>query len=165
MRLGLALVSVLLALPAPGMLRAQQVGNLDTPAPKSKSYVLYAAEQQEVAAGKRSVLELHFRVVDGFHVNSHTPKSELLIPTQITLQPAAGVKAEALEYPAGTTFSFSFDPTDKLDVYSGAFTVKLPVVAAAGAHTVDATLRYQACDHAACYPPKNLPVQIIFTAK
>jgi hypothetical protein len=50
-------------------------------------------------------------------------------------------------------------------VYMGDFTVKLPVVARAGAHTVDGTLRYQACDHAACYPPKNLPVQVIFTAK
>jgi DsbC/DsbD-like thiol-disulfide interchange protein len=127
--------------------------------------VIYAAEQQNAAAGKRSVLELHFRVVDGFHVNSHTPKSELLIPTQITLQPTAGVKAEALEYPAGTSYSFSFDPTEKLDVYSGPFTVKLPVVAVAGTHTLDATLRYQACDHAACYPPKSLPVQVIFTAK
>ena len=147
------------------MLWAQQVGNLDAPAPKSKSYVLYAAEQQEVTAGKRSVLELHFRVVDGFHVNSHTPKSELLIPTLITLQPASGVKTETLQYPAGTSYSFSFDPTEKLDVYSGAFTVKLPVVAEAGPHTVEGTLRYQACDHAACYPPKSLPVQVIFTAK
>jgi DsbC/DsbD-like thiol-disulfide interchange protein len=165
MRLRLALVRTLLALPLTGVLPAQQVGNLDTPAPKPKSFVLYAAEQQNVTAGKRSVLELHFRVVDGFHVNSHTPKSELLIPTQITLQPAAGVKAEAVEYPAGTSYSFSFDPTEKLDVYSSAFTVKLPVVAEAGAHTVDGTLRYQACDHAACYPPKSLPVQVIFTAK
>jgi hypothetical protein len=111
------------------------------------------------------VLELHFQVVDGFHVNSHTPKSELLIPTQILLQPAAGVKADAVEYPAGTSYSFSFDPSEKLDVYTGAFTVKLPVVAEAGTHTVDGTLRYQACDHAACYPPKSLPVQVIFTAK
>jgi len=165
MRLRLAVMGVVLALPAVAMLRAQQVGNLDAPAPKSKSYILYAAESQEVAAGKRTVLELHFRVVDGFHVNSHTPKSELLIPTQITLQPAAGVKAEALEYPAGTSYSFSFDPTEKLDVYTGAFTVKLPVLATAGSHTVDGTLRYQACDHAACYPPKTLPVQVIFTAK
>ena len=81
------------------------------------------------------MLELHFRVVDGFHVNSHTPKSELLIPTQISLQTAAGVKAEAVEYPAGTSYSFSFDPTEKLDVYTGgAFTVKLPVVAELGTH-------------------------------
>ncbi len=171
MRLRLALAGALLALPLTGVLpapqvaNAQQVGNLDAPAPKPKSFVLYAAEQQNVTAGKRSVLELHFRVVDGFHVNSHTPKSELLIPTQIALQPASGVKAEAVQYPAGTSYSFSFDPTEKLDVYTGAFTVKLPVLADAGTHTVDGTLRYQACDHAACYPPKSLPVQVIFTAK
>ena len=144
---------------------AQQVGNLDAPAVKPKAFVVYAAEQQQVAAGKRSVLELHFRVVDGFHVNSHTPKSELLIPTQMTLQPATGVKAETVEYPAGISYSFSFDPSEKLDVYTGAFTVRVPVVAEAGTHTVDGSLRYQACDHAACYPPKTLPVQVIFTAK
>jgi Thiol:disulfide interchange protein DsbD, N-terminal len=165
MRLGIVLAGLLVALPGESVLPAQQIGNLDAPAAKPKAYVVYAAEQQNVAAGKRSVLELHFRVVDGFHVNSHTPKSELLIPTQIAFQPAAGVKAEAVEYPAGTSYSFSFDPTEKLDVYTGAFTMKLPVVAEAGTHTVDGTLRYQACDHAACYPPKSLPVQVIFTAK
>jgi DsbC/DsbD-like thiol-disulfide interchange protein len=165
MRLGIMLAGFLVVLPAIGVSSAQQVGNLDAPVAKPKSYVVYAAEQQNATAGKRTVLELHFRVVDGFHVNSHTPKSELLIPTQITLQPAPGVKAEALEYPAGSSYSFSFDPSEKLDVYSGAFTVKLPVVAEAGTHTVDGTLRYQACDHAACYPPKSLPVQVIFTAK
>jgi hypothetical protein len=155
----MALAGLLMAVPG------GQVGSLDAPAVKTKSYVVYSAEQQVVTAGKRSVLELHFRVVEGFHVNSHTPKSELLIPTQIVLQPAAGVKAEALEYPAGTSYSFSFDPSEKLDVYSGAFTVKVPVVAEAGAHTLAGSLRYQACDHAACYPPKSLPVEVLFTAK
>jgi DsbC/DsbD-like thiol-disulfide interchange protein len=162
MRLNAGFVGLLVALTAAA--QAQQA-SLDAPVAKPKSYVVYAAEQQSVAAGRRSVLELHFRVVDGFHVNSHTPKSELLIPTRIELQSSAGVKAEAVEYPAGTSYSFSFDPTEKLDVYSGDFTVKLPVVAEAGTHTVDGTLRYQACDHAACYPPKSLPVQVIFTAK
>jgi DsbC/DsbD-like thiol-disulfide interchange protein len=157
-RIGIALAGLL-------MMPLGQVGSLDAPAAKPKSYVVYAAEQQAIAAGKKSVLELHFRVADGFHVNSHTPKSELLIPTQIVLQPAAGVKADALEYPAGTSYSFSFDPTEKLDVYSGAFTVKLPVVAEAGAHSIEGTLRYQACDHAACYPPKSLPLEVLFTAK
>ncbi len=85
--------------------------------------------------------------MDGFHVNSHTPKSELLIPTVITLQPADGVKAAEVVYPAGTSYSFSFDPKEKLDVYTGEFVVKLPVVAAAGEHTVEGSLHYQACDH------------------
>ena len=141
-----------------------QLGSMDAPA-KAKSYVLYAAEQQSVPAGKRGVLELRFHLVQGYHVNSHTPKSDLLIPTALTLQPADGVKAGPLEYPAGQPFSFSFDPTDKLDVYAADFTIKLPVVATAGAHTVDGALRYQACDHASCYPPRTLPVQVVFTAK
>ncbi len=141
-----------------------QLGNMDAPA-KAKSYVLYAAEQQTVLAGKRGILELRFHLVQGYHVNSHKPKSELLIPTVLTLEPAAGVTASPLEYPAGEPFSFSFDPTDKLDVYAGDFTIRLPVVATAGAHTVDGSLRYQACDHASCYPPKTLPVKVVFTAK
>jgi hypothetical protein len=147
-----------------GLLAAQQM-DLNAPAAKPKQYVLYAAEEQSVRAGKSSVVELHFRVADGFHVNSHTPKSELLIPTAITFQPATGVKPGVIMYPAGTAYSFSFEPNEKLDVYSGAFTVKVPVVAEAGAHTVNGTLRYQACDNAACYPPNSLPVQLVFTAK
>jgi hypothetical protein len=158
-----SVIGLLIALPVG--LPAQQIGNLNAPTVRPRSYVVYGAEPQNVVAGKRSVLELHFRVLDGYHVNSHTPKSELLIPTRIELQPATGVKAEAVEYPTGISYSFSFDPTEKLDVYSGAFTVKLPMVAEAGTHTVDGTLRYQACDHAACYPPKSLPIEVIFTAK
>ena len=60
---------------------------------------------------------------------------------------------------------FSFEPKEKLDVYTGTFTVKVPVVAAAGEHTVEGSLHYQACDNAACYPPKTLPLQVMFTAK
>jgi hypothetical protein len=148
----------------PGSLGAQQV-DLSAPPAKTKQYVIYAAEQQNLPAGKKSVVELRFHVIEGFHVNSHTPKSELLIPTNLKLDPAAGINAAAAEYPAGTAYSFSFEPNEKLDVYTGAFTVKLPVVAQAGSHTLSGVLRYQACDNAACYPPKSLPVQMIVTAK
>jgi hypothetical protein len=138
---------------------------LGSDAAKPKGYITYAAEPQVVKAGKPGVVELHFRVRDGFHVNSHTPKSELLIPTAVKLESAEGVKASDVVYPAGTSYSFAFEPKEKLDVYSGAFTVKLPVVATAGEHTINGTLRYQACDNAACYPPKTLPLQVLFTAK
>jgi hypothetical protein len=134
-------------------------------APKPKNTVVYVAEQQKVAAGARATVELHFKVLDGYHVNSHTPKSDFLIPTELKAQPATGVTLSAPVYSAGQEFSFSFSPTEKLDVYSGEFTVRLPVTATAGEHIVDATLHYQACDHAACYPPKSLPVQVLFTAQ
>jgi hypothetical protein len=141
-----------------------QIGNLDTPA-KPKAYVLYAAETQSIPAGRNATIELRFHTVPGYHVNSHTPKSQLLIATTLTLQPADGVKPGPLEYPAGKPYAFTFAPTEKLDVYAGDFTVKLPVVATAGAHTVDGSLKYQACDNASCYPPRTLPVKVVFTAK
>jgi hypothetical protein len=142
-----------------------QLGNMNAPTAAAKAYVLYAAEAQTVPAGKPGVIELRFHLVEGYHVNSHTPKSELLIPTTLTFQTVDGVKAGPLQYPAGQPFSFSFDPSDKLDVYAKDFTVKLPVVASAGPHTIDGSLKYQACDHASCYPPRTLPVKVVFTAK
>jgi hypothetical protein len=133
--------------------------------PKPKSYIVLASDQQTVAANKKSTVELRFQVVDGFHVNSHTPKSELLIPTNLKLNPADGIKAGLPEYPKGTEYAFSFEPGEKLDVYTGSFTVKLPVEVTAGEHTLEGVLHYQACDHAACYPPKSLPVKVLVVGK
>jgi len=153
------------ALAGLGVPLAQQLGSLDAPT-KLKGYVSYAAEPQTVAAGKRAVLELHFRVAEGFHVNSHTPKSELLIPTELTLTPDAGMEdAGKMEYPAGTEYRVATSPGERLDVYTGGFRIRLPVLARAGQHLLTGALRYQACDRAACYPPKSLPVQVLFTAK
>jgi hypothetical protein len=135
------------------------------PGPKPKQYVTYQSDQHDLEAGKREVVELHFRVAEGYHVNSHTPKSELLIPTALHLDSSTDVKALSAEYPAGTLYNFSFNPSEKLDVYTGEFTVRLPVVAQAGAHALTGSLHYQACDKAACYPPRSLPVQIAVTAK
>ena len=133
--------------------------------PKPKNYIVLASDQQTVAANRKSTLELRFQVVDGFHVNSHTPKSELLIPTNLKLNPADGIKAGLPEYPKGSEYAFSFEPGEKLDVYTGAFTVKLPVEVTAGEHTLEGVLHYQACDHAACYPPKSLAVKVLVVGK
>jgi len=142
----------------------QDLGSLEAPK-KTKQFVEYAAESQVVPAGKRTVLELRFRVVEGYHINSHKPNSELQIPTVVQSLAGAGVTVLAAEYPAGKPYSFSFSPDEKLDVYQGDFVVKVPVVASAGAHELKGILRYQACDTAACYPPKSLPVDVLFTAK
>lgn len=143
---------------------AQDFGNLDAKA-KMPEFIVYAAEQQSAVAGKQSVLELNFRVLDGLHVNSHTPKSEWLIPTMLTLDAAPGVKLGSAVYPAGSSYSFSASPDEKMDVYSGGFTVKVPVTARSGTQTLEGRLRYQACDHAACYPPKTLPVEVVIAVK
>ena len=143
----------------------QELGSPDGVQPKAKQHVMYVAEQQTVAAGKHASIALRFHVDEGYHVNSHLPKSELLIPTQVEFGAASGVKLANAEYPAGKLYSFSFDPATKLDVYTDDFVVRLPVVASAGSHELKGELKYQACDKAACYPVRTLPVQVLFSAK
>lgn len=155
--------AILISAISPAGIASAQL-NMNAPA-KPKAYVVYAAEPQTVAANKPATVELRFQIVTGYHVNSHTPKSEFLIPTAVTLQPAVGVKAGALQYPHGMPYSFASDPNTKLDVYAGTFIVKLPVVASAGEHSIDGTLKYQACDKASCYPPRSVPLKILFNAK
>ena len=115
-----------------------------------------------MAAGKKVELELRFHVNDGFHVNSHAPSSELQIPTGLALERVDGVKVGEAVYPAGKAYKVG---DDTLNVYTDDFMVAVPVTATPGEHAVDGELKYQACDRAACYPPKTLKVKVLFTAR
>jgi len=121
------------------------------------------ASPTTVTPGKPTDVELHFKVKEGFHVNSNQPKSELLIPTTFKLEPPTELAAGSITYPAGKDLSFPFDPSEKLSVYSDDFTVMAKLSAAktasVGSFTVHGQLRYQACSDNACYPPKSVPVQ------
>ena len=70
-----------------GMVYGQQinVGDPSTP-PRGKGHVSFTAEPQTVEANHPVNLLLHFHVDPGFHINSHTPKSEMLIPTKIAVE-------------------------------------------------------------------------------
>ena len=134
--------------------------------PQQKQFVsLLNADAVSVAAGKPTVVEIRFRVNSGLHVHSHKPSSELYIPTELKLQPESGVTLKSVDYPAGQSYAFSFEPKEKLSVYTGDFTVKTLVMAQPGSHMLSGTLRYQACDAAACFPPRNLPVNVVLVAK
>lgn len=133
--------------------------------PAAKGHVQFAAEPQSVVANKPAVVSLRFHVDAGFHINSHTPKSEMLIPTKIAVEEGEGVSVKAVDFPAGQPYSFSFEPKTKLDVYTGDVVLTAHVVAQPGGRSLKGVLRYQACDAAACYPPKLLPVEQPFTAK
>ncbi len=121
----------------------------------------------QLKAGGSAHLNLDFRVGSEFHINSHTPKSELLIPTVLKLTPPQQVAIADVKYPAGQDMSFAFSPNEKLSVYSGDFSIdavlKAPADAAPGAYPVKGELRFQACDHSACFPPRSIPLQFQVT--
>jgi Disulphide bond corrector protein DsbC len=112
--------------------------------------------------GKAAVVPLMFRVTPGYHINSNQPKSEFLIPTALKVEATTDIVIGKTTYPDGQDTSFPFDPDEKLNVYTGDFKIDVLVrplhTVQPGKYIVRATLKYQACDNAACYPPKQLPV-------
>lgn len=110
----------------------------------------------------QTMVSLNFRVPPGYHINSNTPKSEFLIPTSLKMDLPTDIILGKIDYPAGEDASFPFSPDEKLSVYTGDFTIALGVhpmkSVVPGKYTMRGVLRYQACDNAACYPPKTLPV-------
>ena len=116
-----------------------------------------------VTRGRSNPVNLRFRVGSGFHVNSNHPKSEFLIPTALKLSAPTDIVIGRVSYPAGAEMSFAFAPDDKLSVYTGEFPVVVEVRPLAevvpAKYMIRGELKYQACDNAACYPPKKLPVQ------
>ena len=116
-----------------------------------------------VTRGRSNPVNLRFRVGAGFHVNSNQPKSEFLIPTVLKLSAPTDIVIGRVTYPAGTDMSFAFAPEDKLSVYTGEFPVVVEVRPLADVipakYMIRGELKYQACDRAACYPPKKLQVQ------
>ena len=136
--------------------------NLAEQPPRSHQYIVYTAEPQLIQPNHRTVLELRFHVLDGFHVNSHTPHSELLLPTTLELEPTPSQHLAATIYPTGQPYRVA---GETLDVYTGAFTLLLPVTVPPGEQVLNATLHYQACDRAACYPPRTLQLQIPLTIR
>ena len=122
-------------------------------------------EQVSIVADQPTAVDLHFKVAAGLHINSHTPRIEELIPTTFKLPEASGVRLVNTTFPPGTDFNFTVDPTEKLSVYTGEFTIHAEIVAAKGEHLVEGTLHYQACNNATCMPPHSIPVAIDVIAK
>lgn len=115
-------------------------------------------EQITAPVGKATTVAMRFRVADGMHINSHTPKDSYLIPTVFSFPDGAGARLEKVTYPAGVLTVLPMDPKEKLSVYTGEFTLLVRIVAQSGDHLMKAQLHYQACDNNACMPPRTLTV-------
>ncbi len=160
-------MGALVLLLAGGMAIAQKLPweTGDSADKKPQSVRFLYPEQISVTANHDSIVEMHFKVNDGLHINSHTPRIKSLIPTQLMVVEPAGLKIGPVDFPAGTDYSFSATPNDKLAVYTGEFIIKAHIKAQAGEHLIQGALRYQACDTNSCYPPRNAPVAMDVIAR
>jgi len=135
----------------------------DLPGRKVPSVTLSPPPVANVIRGRATSVELRFRVGSGFHINSNKPAAEYLIPTTLKLDVPTDIVVGKISYPPGKQMSFAFAPDEKLSVYSGEFDLSVQVRPLAsvlpGKYEIRGRLRYQACDNAACYPPKQLPLK------
>lgn len=97
----------------------------------------------------------------GFHLNSHTPTEDYLIP--LTLKWEGPLEAVDVVYPTPQMEKYSFD--DKpLSVLTGQFPLvtkfKAPASASPGPVTLNGKIRYQACNNNSCFAPKTVPVTL-----
>ncbi len=126
---------------------------------KPRAYV----SLEEVPAGHPFEVAIVVDILAGYHMNSHTPSEEYLIPTGVTLAPTPGFRKTGTTYPEGQMLQFDFSK-EKLSVYSGSVTIRVKLAvesnATPGEATLPFTLRFQACNMTACLPPAKVPVPV-----
>lgn len=113
--------------------------------------------------GATATVKVAAALSDGFHMNSHTPAEEYLIPLTLKWATTGPVEVGEVSYPKPQMVKVPFQEKP-LSVLTGKIEIatqfKVPASAAVGPVTVAGKLRYQACDDKRCFPPKTLDVKV-----
>jgi hypothetical protein len=115
------------------------------------------AERDGVSPGETLSLVVRITLHRDFHVNSHVPSQEYLIPTRLETDPAEGFEFGDWIYPEGEMKKFPFSE-EPLRVYEGTFLIRGSLKAGAGAalgeRRLTVRLRYQSCTREKCLAPR-----------
>jgi DsbC/DsbD-like thiol-disulfide interchange protein len=139
--------------------------NISEPEAQIASVNVVKATPQEttLARGESVDALVSLKIASGYHVNANPATYSYLIPTELELQPAAGITVQFITYPDPLTKKFPF-AEKPLNVYEGDTLVKANLKADAtaqpGKHNLSAKLRVQACDDKVCYAPGALDLTI-----
>jgi hypothetical protein len=114
------------------------------------------AELRLPAGGQGSVL-VELNLGPRWHVNSHTPTEDFLVPTDVTLATTAGEKLR-VTYPKAQLRRFSFSETP-LSVYAGKVHFEAELALPPGVRgrlPLTGEISYQACTDEQCFPPARI---------
>jgi DsbC/DsbD-like thiol-disulfide interchange protein len=108
----------------------------------------------QAAAGKAFDLLVSVEVQEGYHIQANNAK-EPYIPTSVLVTAPAGYKLGTPSFPESKTGEFF---GEKLKVFEGKITVKVPVTPPAGGkgkQEFSVKVGYQACNQSTCDPPNS----------
>lgn len=113
-------------------------------------------------AGKTGKLAVVAHVQTGYHINSHKPSLDYLIPTRVVFDGSPSMKVEKVIYPAGKLTKFEFLDSP-ISVYEGEFRLgailRVSQSTRPGTYALRGKLTYQACNDHACLPPASVPLK------
>lgn len=128
--------------------------------PKSPTDGAVRAQAQVAPDGE---LTVELETADGWHVNSHRPLQDFLIPTRLALaeKGSDGFELTVVEYPEAETVTLGFQD-QPLAVYQGRFPIHARLTGGGGqpAGIVPLSLTVQACDDRKCLPPEDLLLEV-----
>jgi Disulphide bond corrector protein DsbC len=146
-------------------LLVQVVKDQPLPLPAADAVQFVYPARVTVSARHSAEIDLHFRITEGFHINSHTPPDKYLIPARLAVVEAPGLNVTAVDFPPGTDYALKVAPQQKLSVYTGEFVLHAHLTAQPGEHVLTGGLNYQACDTSSCLPPHTIPVSVTVVAQ
>ena len=99
-------------------------------------------------------------VENGYHIQSHHPVEDYLIPTRLTIAPAAGIALVGIKWPPAVQQRFSFSQKP-LTVFQGTFNLPIRLKTGPGGdYVLHGIFAYQACTDQVCRPPVQQPFTI-----
>lgn len=143
----------------PWAVNAQMMSSADKIDPE----VAVSVDRVEQGSEFKAVVLLNLQYP--WHVNSHTPTLDWLIPTELNITRADDLILSDIRYPQAKTLTFGF-ADEPLDVYEGESPIYLTLRTSSniqpGDHVIEAVLRIQACDDMQCLAPANVDIRIPF---
>ena len=114
-----------------------------------------------VAPGESLQIKLSIEIAKGWHINSHRPLEDFLIPTAVAVKAGLPVEVGEIAYPQGTDIELA---GDTLSVYEGTIELVAPLTVAddaqPGRGSLSLSLQFQACDDNSCQMPDRLEVDV-----
>ncbi|MCS6953370.1 MAG: protein-disulfide reductase DsbD family protein [Bryobacterales bacterium] len=121
-----------------------------------------APSEVRASRGGAAQVVIGLEVLEGYHVNSHTPADPYLIPLRLTWKPGPAEPVEIL-YPEPKLEKFAF-AAKPVSVFTGKFAIttrfRIPATAPLGPAALSGRLRYQACTDSTCLPPRTAEVRV-----
>lgn len=122
-------------------------------------------KQPTVAAGESFRTLLTVTIVKPWHINSHRPHDEVLIPSRVTVS-GDGFGAATIQYPEPRDMMFGFSD-QPVSVFDGVIEIPLIIKSerslSPGKHPLTVTFEYQACNDITCLAPTKVSAAMTVT--